>query len=500
MSKRQLLNVIPNFAGVAAGLIFPLLFNVVYFRLLETEAYGLIGFYGLLTLLASLADLGLSQTTMREVARRAGNSHRSDDLQSLVLTLALLSLCPGALMGLLAVASSRWLATSWLSLDRLSVDEVATAIALMGGALALIFPASILTAALRGLQRQVAGNAVVIALAACRGLATIVALYAFGVTPRVFFSAQLILSVLEVVVLAVIVWMLLPPSRASLNVDLQLLRRSWEFTFTMWLSVLIGQIIMLSDRIVMSTLLPLDLFGLYSLAFAVASTVQRMATPFSNAFFPHFVELLEERNQQALAQAYQLATRLTAAAVLPFGLSMAVYSQPIMTILTGSPAASQTIAPVFAILAIANMLAALMVLPNMLQLACGAPWIALRVNFFQAVPYVVLLLLLAPRYGMYAPAGLWLATTTISLPIMAMMTHRFVLQGQAWSWANGVIFLPGLASAVVLIAGAALSPASSTAVMLPWLAANYALALLAALLLAFRGSIRSLVASRPWKQ
>jgi O-antigen/teichoic acid export membrane protein len=71
MSKRQLLNVIPNFAGVGAGLIFPLLFNIVYYRLLGTEGYGLIGFYGLLALLASLADLGLSQTTLREVARRA---------------------------------------------------------------------------------------------------------------------------------------------------------------------------------------------------------------------------------------------------------------------------------------------------------------------------------------------------------------------------------------------------------------------------------------------
>ena len=72
MSKRQLLNVLPNFAGVGAGLIFPLLFNIVYYRLLGTEGYGLIGFYGLLAIIASLVDLGLSQTTLREwpAARR----------------------------------------------------------------------------------------------------------------------------------------------------------------------------------------------------------------------------------------------------------------------------------------------------------------------------------------------------------------------------------------------------------------------------------------------
>ena len=42
MAKRQLLNVLANFAGVAAGLVFPLLFNIAYYRLLGTEGYGLI--------------------------------------------------------------------------------------------------------------------------------------------------------------------------------------------------------------------------------------------------------------------------------------------------------------------------------------------------------------------------------------------------------------------------------------------------------------------------
>ena len=61
MAKRQLLNVLANFAGVGAGLVFPLLFNIAYYRLLGTEGYGLIGFFGLLVMLASLLDLGLAR-------------------------------------------------------------------------------------------------------------------------------------------------------------------------------------------------------------------------------------------------------------------------------------------------------------------------------------------------------------------------------------------------------------------------------------------------------
>ena len=489
MSKRQLLNVIPNFAGVGAALIFPLLFNIAYYRLLGTEGYGLIGFYGLLALLASLADLGLSQTTLREVARRAAVHDRIGELRSLVVTLASIALGIGVLVGLLAFVSSQWLATSWLGLSRLSTNEVATSIATMGGILALVFPANIFNAALRGLQRQVLGNAIAVVSGACRGTATIAALYMFGATPLTFFSAQLLLSALEVSVLGVVVWALLPGSGAPLRFDFRLFQTSWRFTLTLWLSILVGQLIMLSDKAVMSTVLPLDLFGLYSLAFAVASTVQRLITPFSNAYLPHFVELMEKGNYDLLSEAYHLATRLGSAVVLCAGLLMLIYAQPIMLLLTGNATNATTIAPVFAILVAANTLGSLMILPQMLQLAGGAPWIALRVNLFQAIPYVVLLVLLAPRFGMYAPAGLWLATNIVSLPVMTVMTHRIALQGEAWAWFKRAILLPACAAGAVLVAGAMILPKPSLVAMLPWFAINYAIALAAALLCAFWGRL-----------
>jgi O-antigen/teichoic acid export membrane protein len=326
MGKRQLLNVLPNFAGVGAGLIFPLLFNIAYYRLLGTEGYGLIGFYGLLAIIASLVDLGLSQTTLREVARRASDHEHARELPSLVLTLALISCALGSLVGLSAVASSKWLATSWLDLSRLSVEEVAVAIATMGGIAALVFPANILNATLRGLQRQVLFNTFAIVAGACRGVVTIAALHVFGLTPLVFFSAQLLISACEVMVLAVIVGVLLPHSRARLRFDFRLFQASWRFTFTVCLSIVIGQIILLSDKVVMSVVLPLDLFGLYSIAFTVASTVQRLATPFSNAYLPHFVELFEKRSVDLLSQAYHLASRLASAVVICAGLLLLIYA------------------------------------------------------------------------------------------------------------------------------------------------------------------------------
>lgn len=492
MGKRQLVNVLANFAGVGAGLALPLLFNIAYYRLLGTEGFGLIGFFGLLVMLAALADLGLSQTTSREIARAAIDQDRSRDLLSLVFTFALVSCGIGFLVFLLAAASSRWLATSWLGRSQLSADEVATAIATMGAILAVSFPVNIFNAALRGLQRQALYNGVVVAAGACRGAATIAALYLFGPTTLTFFSAQLVLSLLEVSVLGVLVWTLLPRSGKLPHFDYRLVQASWRFTFAVWLSGLVGQLIILSDRLVMSALLPLDLFGLYSIAFAVASTVHRLSTPFSTAYFPHFVELVERRAHDLLSQSYYFSTRLASAVVLCAGLLMLIYARPVMLLLTGHAADAETIAPVFMMLVVANTIGSLTVLPQMLQLACGAAWISLRVNSIQAVPYIALLLLLAPRFTMYAPAGLWLAASLLNFPIMIIMTHRIALQGEAWLWFKRAILPSAIAAAAVLAAGAGVLPEPSSLALLPWLVINYALALVAALACAFPEKLVSL--------
>src|SRR5258707_9249355 len=90
MINRQALNIVANFSGVGARLIFSLGFNIAYFRLLGSESYGLIGFYASLAALSSLFDLGLNQTTMREVARRGVDGERGGELRTVVFTLQFL--------------------------------------------------------------------------------------------------------------------------------------------------------------------------------------------------------------------------------------------------------------------------------------------------------------------------------------------------------------------------------------------------------------------------
>jgi O-antigen/teichoic acid export membrane protein len=189
MANRQALNIIANFSGVGARLTFSLVFSIIYFRLLGSEGYGLIGFFTSLATLSTLFDLGLNQTTVREVARREADPERAGELRSVVFTLQLMLGAIGLSLGSLVALCSPWIAVSWFSEASLTTHEVAVSVAMMGCALTLMFPANLFYGTLIGLQRQVLSNSILVAATAFRGALTLIALFGFGSSPSIFFLA-----------------------------------------------------------------------------------------------------------------------------------------------------------------------------------------------------------------------------------------------------------------------------------------------------------------------
>lgn len=494
MVNRQALNIVANFSGVGARLVFALVFNIVYFRLLGSEGYGLIGFYTSLAGLSMLFDFGLNQTTVREVARRGSEMNEAAaDLRPVAFTLQLLFGGIGLLLGLLVALASPWIA-SWFSAARLTVHDVSASVLLMGGVLALQFPINFYYGTLIGLQRQVLSNAFIVAATLLRGLLTIAALFAVGSGPAIFFSAQMAASALELTVAGAVVWRLLPPSPQRPRFDAGLLKATWKFTTGTWLAVTFAQVATLLDKIILSALLPLNLFGLYSLAVTITATIQRLAPPFTNAYFPHFVKLIEAGRAEMLARAYRQVSEAASAIFLAAGLSVMIYAGPIAALVAGDAEAAAGLAVVLALLAAANTVNVEMALPFSLLFAHGITRIALRINLALCVTYLTALVLLVPRYGVDVAAGLWLVANVVMLPALVLSVHRTTLPGQAWPWFSHAILLPGCAAAAVLAAGAAVMPHLESLPILLWIGLNGALALAAALLCA--PETRKIIVSR----
>ena len=226
------------------------------------------------------------------------------------------------------------------------------------------------------------------------------------------------------------------------------------------------------------------MFGLYSLAVTVTTTIQRLAPPFTNSYFPHFVRLLEQDRPDILVTAYRQVSEFASAIFLAAGLSLIVYAGPIAQLLSPDTDGAAGLALLLALLAAANTLNVEMALPSSLLFAHGITAIALRINLTLCVLYLAALAILVPHYGVNAAAGLWLAANGLMFPALIVMTHRVILPGQAWSWLARAVLLPGCGAGSVLAAGAAVMPDLSRLPALIWIALNGALALAIALLAA----------------
>jgi O-antigen/teichoic acid export membrane protein len=160
------------------------------------------------------------------------------------------------------------------------------------------------------------------------------------------------------------------------------------------------------------------------------------------------------------------------------------YAAPVAHMLSTDATDTARLGWLIALLAAANTLNVEMALPFSLLFAHGITAVALRINFALCALYPAALVLLVPRYGIEAAAGLWLAANALMLPVLIVMTHRAILPGQAWQWLLRTVLLPGCGAALALAAGSAIMPDLSRLPTLIWIALNGALALAAALLCA----------------
>ena len=82
-------SLIANFAGKAWAASLGLLFIPVYVSFLGIEAYGLVGFFTTLTMLAAAFDLGLSTTLNRSLAQAKTQSNGINDSHDLLFSMEL---------------------------------------------------------------------------------------------------------------------------------------------------------------------------------------------------------------------------------------------------------------------------------------------------------------------------------------------------------------------------------------------------------------------------
>jgi len=445
------LNIIANFAGKAWKALMSLAFIPLYIKFLGIEAYGLIGFFATLQAVFGLLDLGLSSTLNRELARYSAQHGQGQKMRDLVRTLETIYWGMAILISVTVISLAPFIAEYWIKAENLSVETVQQSVVLLGITIAFQWPLSFYSGGLMGLQRQTLYNLLSSGLATLRGVGAVLTLWLVSPTIEAFFTWQVVISLLSTALIALALWHSLPKGKRTACFDKQLLHSIWRFAAGMTAISATGLFLTQLDKILLSTLLPLKMFGYYTLASVAAGALFMFVGPIFTALFPKFSQLVAQNDNKGLTALYHRACQLMSVAILPAALVLAMFSHEVMLLWTSDPIIAENTYWLVSLLAIATGLNGLLNLPYGLQLAYGWTKLAFYTHIVAILLLVPTLIILIHYYGAIGAAIVWMTYNAGVILISLQIMHHRLLKGEQWRWYREDVGLP--LTAVLITAG-----------------------------------------------
>ena len=471
-------NLVANIVGRLWSGVMSLAFVPLYIHFLGIESYGLIGLFASVMALLSVLDMGLGTTLTREMARLSAQSGSAQHSRDLVRTLEVLYWAMGLLLGVALCLLASPISRFWIKGVTLPPSTVQYALMIMGMVVACEWPLALYSGGLIGLQRHSLLNGIRIITSTVEYGGAVLVLWFVAPTIEAFFVWQAAAGILQTLLMAACLWWLLPGERRA-SVRPHLLASLWRFSAGLTgISVLVALLTQL-DKLILSRMLTLDLFGYYALAATVGGSLGYIVSPVFSAIFPRLSQLADGADV-TLARFYHKCCQLMALVVVPVGVTLALFSRELLPLWVRDPAVVANIHVLVSLLVIGTMLNGLMTMPYALQLANGWTSLSLIKNVVALLLLGPLMILLIDRFGPPGAAIVWLILNLGYLLIEAPIMHRRLLAGQLRAWYVVDVGLPlALCLALGLVVRALLSSDTPTPIALPAIAGAAAAMLLA---------------------
>jgi O-antigen/teichoic acid export membrane protein len=438
-------NIAANFAGTFWQALMGLIFIPLYIKYIGIESYGLIAIFATLQIIFGLLDAGLGNTLTREMARLSVLPNKEQETRNLVRTLETLYWGIAVLVGIAVVSLSSSIAHYWVKAGQLSPTTIEQSFLIMGFIMVFQMPIGFYSGGLMGLQKQVLLNVINVCMGTLRGAGAVFILWLVSPTIQAFLFWQFGISIINAFLFALFLWRSLPRSKNKAVFQTQLLRGIWRFTAGMSGISILAVILTQLDKIILSKLLSLEMFGYYSLASLVAMSLGRIFTPVFFSIYPRFTQLVSINDLDELKRLYHKSCQFIAVLILPVAVVIALFSYEVILLWTQNPITAEKTHLIVSIMICGTALNGLMNPPYALQLAFGWTKLSVIKNIVALIILAPLIILLTMHYGPIGAASAWLMLNIgyviFEIPVM----HSKVLRQEMWRWYWNDVSVPIIA-------------------------------------------------------
>jgi O-antigen/teichoic acid export membrane protein len=372
-------NIFYNLTGQSLLLILGFVAVKVVFKQLGEDALGILYFtLTLNVLLTNVLGMGICETTVREVS-----AHFKTEPGYIRDLLRTASLCYWGAYLLFAIAiycGAPMLVERWIHLENLDAGTAIKVLRILGISSFVALPRSFYTSILRGVERMEFTNFIDVSASALQQFGTIaILLWGGGLLQVVYWmSACYGLAVVAYWLACAhfFSWSSLRP-----GFSFSVIPRNFTFTSHMALISLLVMIHTQLDKVMVSKLLPIGLFGMYTVAYGAVSRTTMMTSAVSQAAFPNLSALFKSGERASLMAQYHKLQDLICFATVPLFAAVLFAARPLFTYLF-NPDGAKTLQLPFAFLCVGFYMNGTLTTPYVFSLAAGRPDIAARTNLY----------------------------------------------------------------------------------------------------------------------
>jgi O-antigen/teichoic acid export membrane protein len=429
--------------------LLSLLLTPAYIRFLGLEAFGFVGIFVTLQMLANVFDLGMSATLMRQVARLSLSAKKAAEARDMTRSLETIYWSIGVFLGVIILLAAPFLARHWIHSNHLTSNDVRQAISLMAIAIFVQWPASFYLSGLIGLQRQTLGNYINLGSAVIRGGGTLLTLWV-SPTIKVFLVWQILAGLTQTALSATALWKVLPPAPVRSRFRPQLLKALLPLAANINAVSVTVLLFQHADKIILSRILTIEEFAYYTLAWLIANAA---VIPFSavwEAYSPRLSQLVAQNNSSELTCLFHEFAQFAGWVMFPVASLVILFPGEVILLWTRNPSVTfgaQSATWMLTLAMVVNYAVAGTL--DLLQVACG--WV--RPSLYSRVIALVVcgpaMVLLTVKYKAIGAAVGWLIIYGSYLISSPYFVFSRLLSGEKWRWYLKDLGLPFMVSILI---------------------------------------------------
>lgn len=442
-------NILYNLTGqiLLAGLGFVAVKYV--FKQLGGDALGIIYFtLALNVTLSSVLSMGIGETTVREVSAHFTSEPRY--IRDLLRTASWFYWGLYALVAAGLYFGAPLLVHRWINLKTLDPGTAILVLRVLGIASFSALPRALYVSILRGLERMEFNNVIDVATSALQQCGTIVVLlYGNGLMSVVYWiSACYGVAIIAYLLVCArfLSWGALLP-----GFSIGVARRNLSYASRMAMISLFAMIQMQADKAIVSKLLPLSLFGLYTVAYSAVSKGSAMTGAVFQGAFPHLSALDAAHDRVGLLSQYRKLQDLVCFGTVPLFAAIIFLASPLFSFMFKAQGARILVVPV-AFLCVGFYMNGTLNIPYAFSLAVGKPGIAARLNFYALFCVLPVTVALVYFFGLPGAGFSWVFYHLFAYAYGLPRICRECLQSSAWAWYLHVLKVAALAAATYGVA------------------------------------------------